>query len=214
MKNTMKIILFLSIFISTSTFSIGVPDQNRPWKFNYEFNDALKYEWQIKVQEKSGMSLFDEAREEVQNILKTPKWTKTTQLIHTMGNTFCRGFYGTCDQNSLYARLISACGIARDTALKKMESNYVKNNTQLLIASYSTCFKLADDVILAYKDSASIAISQWNKEEIVTSQETFMEKSQDSFQEKVSNVWDVYTKKLTNFVRSVQGITRNVNVRW
>gem|GEM_PF-3173010 len=30
MKNTMKIILFLSIFISTSTFSIGVPDQNRP----------------------------------------------------------------------------------------------------------------------------------------------------------------------------------------
>jgi|GEM_PF-3275116 len=130
-----------------------------------------------------------------------------------MGNTFCRGFYGTCDQNSLYARLISACGIARDTALKKMESNYVKNNTQLLIASYSTCFKLADDVILAYKDSASIAISQWNKEEIVTSQETFMEKSQDSFQEKVSNVWDVYTKKLTNFVRSVQGITRNVNVR-
>jgi hypothetical protein len=72
---------------------------------------------------------------------------------------------------------------------------------------------LASDVVKSYKDAASIEVAGWNKGEIVKSQEKFIEKSQTSFQEKVSNTWDVFKKKLTNFVRSVQGITRNVNIR-
>ncbi len=95
-----------------------------------------------------------------------------------------------------------------------MESNFVRNNTKLLIASYTTCQDLANDIIMAYKDSASIGIAQWNKEQIVQSQEKFIQKTQEGFQEKVSNTWDTFKKKLTNFVRSIQGITRNVNVRW
>jgi hypothetical protein len=97
--------------------------------------------------------------------------------------------------------------------MEKMESNFIRNNTTLLKASYTTCHDLANDVLLAYKDSASIGIAKWNGEKIVESQEKFIEKSQTTFQEKVSNTWDVFKKKLTNFVRSIQGITRNVNVR-
>lgn len=206
--------IFLVLGIIYPVFSVGIPDQSKPGEFNYEFNEALKYEWRIKIQEKSGLSLFEEARVEAQNTLKTQEWSKTTELLHTMGNTFCRGFYGTCDDNSLYARLLAGCALARETALEKMESNFVRNNTKLLIASYTTCQDLANDVIMAYKDSASIGIAQWNKEQIVQSQENFIQKTQESFQEKVSNTWDTFKKKLTNFVRSIQWITRNVNVRW
>jgi hypothetical protein len=97
--------------------------------------------------------------------------------------------------------------------MEKMSSDFIRNNNTLLKASYTTCYDLANDVLLAYKDSASIATAKWNKDKIVESQESFVEKSQTSFQEKVSNTWDVFKKKLTNFVRSIQGITRNVNVR-
>ena len=97
--------------------------------------------------------------------------------------------------------------------MKKMDSNFIKNNTRFLLASYTSCYDLANDILLAYKDAASIEIANWNKEKIVKSQEKFTEKSQNSFQEKVSNTWDVFKKKFTNFVRSIEGITRNVNIR-
>ena len=219
MKNTMKVatfflVSFLWLFIVTESFGLGIPDQNQPRQFNYEFNEALKYEWKIKIQETSWLSLFDEARQKVQSIKNTKEGSKTTEVIHTMWNDFCRWLYGTCDETSIYARLIAWCNTARDSALQKIESGFIKNNTKLLLASYSSCHDLASDVVKSYKDAASIEVAGWNKGEIVKSQEKFIEKSQTSFQEKVSNTWDVFKKKLTNFVRSVQGITRNVNIRW
>jgi hypothetical protein len=85
-----------------------------------------------------------------------------------------------------------------------MDSAVIKNNTQFLITSYTSCYDLASDVTNVYKDAASIGIAKWNKDQIVQSQEKFIEKTQDNFQDKVSNTWDVFKKKLTNFVRSVQ----------
>jgi len=76
--------------MNIQVFGVGLPDQSSKGQFNYEFNEALKYEWRIKIQEKSGLSLFDEAREKVQSIKNTEDKTKTTQMIHTMGNDFCR----------------------------------------------------------------------------------------------------------------------------
>lgn len=94
-----------------------------------------------------------------------------------------------------------------------MDSNFIRNNTELLIASYSSCEKLASDIIMAYKDSASVEIAGWKAEQIIQSQEKFTEKTQEKLQDKVTNIWDIFKKKLTNFVRSIEGITRNVNLR-
>jgi len=88
--------------------------------------------------------------------------------------------------------------------MKKMDSNFIKNNTEFLLASYTSCYDLADDVLQSYKDAASIEIAKWNKEQLVQSQEKFVEKSQNTLQEKVTNTWDIFKKKLTNFVRSIQ----------
>lgn len=218
MKDSMKIVHFFLLCIvffgSIWVFSLSAIDQTAPWQFNYEFNEALKYEWRVKIQPSSGLSLFDEARAKVQSVKNTKEGTKPTEMIHNMGNDFCRWFYGTCDETSIYARLTAWCDIARDTAMNKMQSDYIKNNTKLLLASYTSCQKLASDVIMAFKDSASIEIAGWKKEQIQKSQEKFTETSQKTFQEKVSNIWDVFKKKLTNFVRWVEGITRNVNLRW
>jgi len=184
-----------------STFWLGVPDESGTKQFNGLYNDALKEEW---------WDIFEEARLEVHNARNTTEWTKTTEAIHKNGNTFCQWLFGDCDENSLYARFVDWCASARDEAIKKMDSNFVKNNTQLLITSYTTCYDLAGDVTNVYKDAANIGIAKWNKEQIVESQEKFIEKSQDNFQEKVSGPWDVFKKKLTNFVRSVQWFTKNV----
>lgn len=191
-------------------FWIGIPEG----QFNKLFNDALLDEWRVKIQEKSGMSLFEEARFEVQKTLEVKKWSKPIELLHTMGNTFCRWFYGSCDETSIYARLMAGCEAARETALKKMESSYIKGNTELLIASYTSCQDLASNVILSYKDSNRIGIILGNKAQIIQAQEEFIQETQGKFQTNVSNTWDIFKKKLTNFVRSIQGITRNVNVRW
>ena len=66
---------------------------------------------------------------------------------------------------------------------------------------------------MAYKDSASVEIAAWKSEQIIQSQEKFTEKTQEKLQDKVTNIWDIFKKKLTNFVRSIEGITRNVNLR-
>lgn len=220
MKNSMKIIyssiLVVCIFFAhiVGYATIGPIDQTEPWQFNYEYNRALIYEWEVKPQEKSGLPLFGEAREKVQAIKNTKEGIKTTEAIHNMWNDFCRWFYGTCDEKSIYARLIAWCETARDEAMKKMTNSFVKNNTALLLASYSSCYNLADNVVKSYKDAASVELAGWNKGKIEKSQNNFQEKSQNNFQEKVSNIWDVFKKKLTNFVRSIEGITRNVNLRW
>ncbi len=209
----MKIVyLFILLSLFSGVYWVGVPTQNQPWQFNYEFNEALKYEWRIKIQEKSGMSLFDEARLEVQNTLKIKEWTKLTEWIHNVGIIFCQWLFGTCDHTSIYARLIAGCELARDTALAKMESNFVRNNTELLLASYTTCYDLAGDVLMSFKDAASIGVAEWNKEQIVSSQEKFIEKTQETFQDKVSNTWDTFKKKLTNFVRWIEWFAEEVFV--
>jgi len=99
--------------------------------------------------------------------------------------------------------------------MAKMQANgnwFVKNNTELLLASYTSCFDLANDVIESYKVAASIEAADWNAKKIEKSHTTWAEKMNDTFQEKVGNVWDTFSKKLTNFVRSFQGITKNVYV--
>jgi hypothetical protein len=69
-----------------------------------------------------------------------------------------------------------------------MDSNFIKNNTALFLDSYTSCQTLANDVLLAYKNSASIGIAKWKGGNIRDSQESFIEKYQNIFQEKVSNV--------------------------
>lgn len=188
--------------------------QDKPWQFNYEFNEALKEQW-TQPQEWKELSLFDEARKKVQNIKNTPKDTKTTELIHTIGDDFCKWLFGSCDESSLNARLMAWCGTARDEAIEKMQANdvwFVKTNTELLLASYTTCLNLANDVTEWYKVAASIEAADWNAKKIEDSHTSWAEKMNNTFQEKVGNIWDVFTKKMTNFVRSVQGITKNVYV--
>lgn len=218
MKNNWKIVIFIYlIYLSSYQMNVFWWDaltQDKPKQFNYEYNKALKYEWTEKVQESSWMTLFQEAREKVQAIKNTQEDTKPTELLHNMWNDFCQGLFGNCDQNSIYARLLAWCDTARDTAFTKMDSNFIRNNTEFLIGSYTDCQKLARDVIMAYKDSASVEIAWWQAEQVIDSQEKFTEKMQEKMQEKVTNMWDVFKKKLTNFVRSIQWITRNVNLRW
>ncbi|MEI6711291.1 MAG: hypothetical protein WCK88_03565 [bacterium] len=89
-KNSMKIvyspILLVCIFsiniIGYAT--VGAIGQDEPGQFNYEFNEALKYEWEIKPQEKSGLSLFGEARQKVQAVKNTKEDMKTTEAIHNL----------------------------------------------------------------------------------------------------------------------------------
>ena len=91
---------------------------------------------------------------------------------------------------------------------------FVKSNTELLLASYTSCLDLANDVTEWYKVAASIEAASYNANKIEESHATWAEKLNNNFQEKVGNIWDVFTKKFTNFVRSVEGLTRNVNLRW
>lgn len=203
----MKIASFLLFFsLYTLTFWLG----NTIEDFNTLYEQKLQNAWRKKIQEKSGLSLFDEARQEVQNTLKIPKDTKPTEAIFGMWNTFCRWLYGTCDENSIHARLLAGCETARDEAMQEMSSDFIKNSTKLLLASYTSCQELATDVLFAHKDSASIGIAKWKGKNSKDSQEAFMEKSQNNFQEKVSGPWDTFKKKLTNFVRSIQGFTKEV----
>lgn len=185
-------------------------DQDAPKLYNREFNDALKWEWETKIQKSSGLTLFDEAREKIQSIKKTSEGTKPVKIIYDLGNDFCRGLFGTCDKTSLYSRLVQWCESARNKAMEKMDSQFIKNNTKLLKDSYTSCYDLANDVMRANKKTASLEAAWWKKKQIETSRENYSEKIQNNFQEKVSDIWDVFKKKMVNFVRSIEGITRNV----
>lgn len=161
--------------------------------------------------------LFNEARRMVQDIKNTPKETKTTELIHKIGDDFCQWFFGSCDETSLSSRFKASCGKARDVAIEKMQASdvwFVKNNTELLLASYTTCLTRMDDAMEWFKEAWGIEAAWYNADKIKEPHTTWAEKLNNSFQEKVGTVWDVFTKKVTNFVRSIQGITGSVNTRW
>jgi hypothetical protein len=75
--------------------------------------------------------------------------------------------------------------------------------------SYTTCYYLAGKVTQVNEDAASVEIAWWQGDQITKSQEKYAEKNQNEFQKKVGDVWDVFKKKMVNFVRSIEGITRN-----
>ncbi len=214
----MKIIhlffFIIILFTSTAVLALDALTQDGPWEFNKLFNEALKQELLMKKQEASWETLLDEARAKVQNIRKTKEGTDPNEILHTIWNDFCQWLYGTCDETSIYARMMAACETARNTAFENMDSSFVRNNTEFLLSSYTTCPDLMKDIVNAHKDSAVTVLAGWQGEQIIKSQEKFTEKTQTNFQEKVSTIWDVFKKKLTNFVRSIEGITRYVNTRW
>jgi len=208
MKIIFSLILLFSLSIAFSVATQTYLDQDNPWEWNYEYERALEEQWG---------PLFDEAREKVQDIKNTPKETKTTELIHKIGDDFCQWFFGSCDENSLSSRFAAWCGKARDVAIEKMQENdvwFVKNNTELLLASYTTCLTRGDDAIEWFKEAGGIEAAWYNADKLKKSHTTWLEKMNNTFQEKVSTVWDVFTKKVTNFVRSVEGLTETVNTRW
>ncbi|MFA6080689.1 MAG: hypothetical protein WC753_04425 [Candidatus Gracilibacteria bacterium] len=209
MKIILSLLLLFSLSMVFSATTLTVEE-----KFNKAYEDSLKNRWE-KPQEGSELSLFDKARKEVQNVKNMPKDMKPTERIYTIMATFCEPPYSSCnDATSLSSQLKAGCATARDDAIAIMQENdigFANNNTELLVSSYTDCItELAPKVLDAFRASALDEMTTGVADLAKESNATFLEKVNNQFQEKVGNIWDIFTKKMTNFVRSIQGFTKNL----
>lgn len=173
--------------------------------YEWSFNNIFPYELC-----ELNNPIHEEAVEYIQGI-RDIEWKSVRELVTDVGNTFCRGFFGTCNEESFYNRFLKSCEEARvKTGEKLKEKKMTTTISDKFVAySYTGCPQLADNYIIAYKETAMEEVSRYHGKVIEESSEAYLKPSHEKMQT-LSTVWDSFVKIFGNIARSVEWWTQTV----
>lgn len=154
--------------------------------------------------------IHEEAIEYIQGI-RDITWKSVREVVTDVGNTFCRGFFGKCNEESFYGRFIKSCEQARvNTAKKLWEKKTTTTISDKFVGySYTGCPQLADNYLIAYKETAMEEVARYHGKIIEESSEAYLKPSHEKMQT-LSTVWDSFVKIFGNIARSVEWWTQTV----
>ena len=182
--------------------SIGsVVDSDQPTQFNYLYNQYYC---------EATDPILKDATLYVQWI-KNTKGKTIVEVVHDVGNTFCRAYFGDCGDKSFYYRFTDACATARDNAIKNMPAGYQIANadTTFLLESFSQCQALADNVVQAYKEASLEEVARYSGKIIEASNQKYLDQSHEKMNT-LANIMNTLFKMVSNVGRSFEGFTSHV----
>lgn len=199
--------LFLWVFAEDCSYlknsETNQLDMNGVWQFNYE------YPYQLCL---LNSPIHDDALKYIQGIKDTKDKT-VWETVHEVGNVFCRGYFGECDEDSFYGRFLASCEEARSKTREILKGNNTSEavGAELIWFSYNGCPALADTYVTAYKEVGVEEVARYHSKTIESSNNSYLEKSHEKW-DKLSGVRNTFIKTLSNWVKSIQGFTKYVFV--
>lgn len=81
-----------------------------------------------------------------------------------MGEIFCRGYFGECNEESFYGRFITSCEMARakTAEILKDKKKAETVSADLISFSYGGCPILAENYLIAYKEVAMEEVARYH----------------------------------------------------
>jgi len=154
--------------------------------------------------------IHKEAVEYIQGIREI-KGKSVREVVTDVGHTFCRWFFGKCNEKSFYNRFLKSCEDARINTWKKLQEKKLTTtiSDQFVGYSYTGCPQLADNYIIAYKETAMEEVARYHGKIIEESSEAYLKPSHEKMQT-LSTVWDSFVKIFGNIARSVEWWTQTV----
>lgn len=143
------------------------------------------------------------------------------ELVTESGNTFCRGYFGKCDENSFYHKFTKACDDARYKTVEEMQKKFSKEmqekpkpetiNAYFIEYSFGdSCPSLVELYLKAYKETAIEEIALNHLERIEESNYAYLKPSYEKMKA-LSVIWNSFVKIFGNIARSLEGLTPMVH---
>lgn len=124
---------------------------------------------------------------------KTP-----TDLIHEVGNIFCRGYFGTCDETSYNNRYTQACISAREKTIASLPpQSSVNINHELFIESYIACEDMAQKRLQAFKEASVEEIARYHDQILEKSNESYFKETRKKMNNFITTM-DTFLKKMSD----------------
>jgi antirestriction protein len=163
------------------------------------FNNTFPYELCLL-----NNPIHEEAIKYIQSI-RDMKGKGVREVVTEVGNMFCRGFFGKCNQESFDYKFKESCKKARIKAGEKLGSEKLNANVsnEFIGYSYESCPELAETYIIAYKETAMDEVARYHGKMIEESSEKYLTPSHDKMQ-KLTNTWDTFVKIFGDISRSLQ----------
>jgi hypothetical protein len=176
-------------------------EMNDPLRFNYE------YTYQLCLLNEP---IHKEVIEHIRGIRDT-KWKKIGEMITDTGNTFCRGYFWDCNEESFYWKFLQSCEDARTKTRDILVANKVSEtvSAELIWFSYTSCPALAESYITAYKEVAAEEVARYHSKAIESSNNEYLQKAHEKWST-VSGYMNSFAKAVSNWTKSVQWFTKEI----
>ncbi len=177
--------------------------------YEWSFNNTFPYELC-----ELNNPIHKEAVEYIQGI-RNITWKSVREVVTDVGNTFCRGYFwlgcGTTTEKSFYWRFMTSCEEARVKTGEKLKEKKMTTtiSDKFVGYSYTGCPQLAENYIIAYKETAMEEVARYHGKIIEESSEAYLKPSHEKMQT-LSTVWDSFVKIFGNIARSVEWWTKTV----
>ncbi len=170
-------------------------------QFNYE------YPYQLCL---LNGDIHDDIKKHIRGIRDT-KWKKIGEMITDTGNTFCRGYFGECDEKTFYGRFLASCEEARTKTKEIIQKNQKPEaiSAELIWFSYTSCPTLAESYVTAYKEVAAEEVARYHSKAIESSNYKYFEATHEKFANLAKTMSD-YNNSVASWTRSIEGVTRDV----
>jgi hypothetical protein len=133
------------------------------------------------------------------------------EVFTEVGETFCRGYFWECNEESFYGRFIISCGKARAKTAEILKDKDQPENVsaEFISFSYSGCPILSENYLIAYKEVAMEEVARYHWKIIEASNYTYLKDSHKKM-DILSGVMNTFVKILGNIARSFQWFTPTV----
>lgn len=172
-------------------------------QFNYE------YPYQLCL---LNNPIHEDIKKHIRGIRDT-KGKKIGEMITDTGNTFCRGYFGECDEKTFYGRFLSSCEEARTKTKEIIEKNQKPEavSAELIWFSYTGCPTLAESYVTAYKEVAAEEVARYHSKAIESSNYEYFKAIHEKWNE-LSGTMASLSKNITNFAKSMEATTEYIYV--
>jgi len=180
-------------------------EMNEEWRFNYE------YAYQLCL---LNTPIHEDIIKHIRTVRDT-EWKKIWEMVSDVGNTFCRGYFWDCNEESFYGKFLNSCEEARSKTREILVQNKTPEtvNSELIWFSYSSCPSLAESYITAYKEVAMEEVARYHSKEIETSNYKYLKAAHEKW-DKLSDSMNTFAKLVSNWSKSVQGFTKEIFLWW
>ncbi len=140
------------------------------------------------------------------------------EVIYDVWETFCREYFGKCNENSLYWRYRKACNDARTQTIDELQSatdiekSIITINSELLAGSFAgVCENEAIKKLQAYKEIAVQEVARYATKIVENSNKTYLTEAHQQFN-KVIEKFNTVAKMFGDIARSFQAFTGQAHV--